>query len=75
MIIDNKLMKAAAFAATGAGLTFFGLIHSESIGIGKTPGVAAAYLLVAGFLALCSLKRSMTDEEPVEPMAHAVAAE
>jgi AGZA family xanthine/uracil permease-like MFS transporter len=75
MIIDNKLMKAAAFAATGSVLTFFGLIHSEGIGIGKTPGVAAAYMVVAAFLALCSLKRSMAEEDPAEPMPHGVPAE
>jgi AGZA family xanthine/uracil permease-like MFS transporter len=75
MIIDNKLMKAAAFAATGGVLTFFGLIHSEGIGIGKTPSVAAAYLVVAAFLALCSLKLSMAEEEPAEPMPHGVPAE
>ena len=62
MIIDGKLMKAAAFALTGAVLTFFGLIHSEAIGIMKMPTVAAAYLIVAGFLALCSRKEQIVEE-------------
>ena len=57
-IIDNKLAKAAAFAAAGGVLTFFGLIHSEAIGIMKTPGVAAAYLMVAIFLYVCSLTKA-----------------
>ena len=46
------------FALAGAVLTFFGLIHAEAIGIMKTPGVAAAYLVVAAFLYACSLKKS-----------------
>ena len=41
-IIDGKLAKASAFAAAGGVLTFFGLIHSEAIGVGKKPAVAAA---------------------------------
>src|SRR3546814_4472021 len=44
MIIDGKLVKAAAFAAVGGALTFFGLIHSEAIGVMKMPAVAAAYM-------------------------------
>lgn len=62
MIIDGKLMKAAAFAAVGAALTFFGLIHSEAIGMMKMPGVAAAYLVVAAFLAVCSRKDQIAAE-------------
>src|SRR3546814_5766288 len=50
MIIDGKLVKAAAFAAVGGALTFFGLIHSEAIGVMKMPAVAAAYMVVAIFL-------------------------
>ena len=56
MIIDGKLVKAAAFAATGAALTFFGLIHSEAIGVAKMPAVAAAYFVVAVFLYACSFR-------------------
>ncbi|MET0251860.1 MAG: hypothetical protein ABW203_06745 [Novosphingobium sp.] len=70
MIIDGKLMKAAAFALVGAVLTFFGLIHAEAIGFMRTPSVAAAYLIVAAFLALCSLKREAEAGEPAvaEPL-------
>src|SRR3546814_15291551 len=50
MLIDGKLVKAAAFAAVGGALTFFGLIHSEAIGVMKMPAVAAAYMVVAIFL-------------------------
>src|SRR5262249_43689197 len=36
-IIDRNYRKAAAFAAVGSVLTFFGFMHSEAIGIAKTP--------------------------------------
>ena len=63
MIIDGKLVKAAAFAGTGALLTFFGLIHSEAIGFMKMPAVAAAYLVVAIFLYACSFKSAAPSSE------------
>ncbi|MET0179406.1 MAG: hypothetical protein ABW194_02845 [Novosphingobium sp.] len=65
MIIDNKLMKAAAFALVGAALTFFGLIHSEAIGIARMPELAAAYLVVAAFLALCSRRQELSGQAPL----------
>ncbi|HEY0341952.1 MAG TPA: hypothetical protein VGC34_14190, partial [Steroidobacteraceae bacterium] len=46
-IIDQKFLQAAAFAAVGAVLTFFGLMHSDAIGIAMTPTVAVSYLIVA----------------------------
>jgi AGZA family xanthine/uracil permease-like MFS transporter len=66
LIIDGKLAKAACFAAAGAVLTFFGLIHAEAIGIMKTPGVAAAYLVVAIFLYACSLKKIAVSESAAD---------
>jgi AGZA family xanthine/uracil permease-like MFS transporter len=69
-IIESQHMKAAAFALAGAVLTFFGLMHSEAIGIMKTPAVAAAYLLVAIFLFLCAkahVQSPAPEQEPVEP--------
>jgi AGZA family xanthine/uracil permease-like MFS transporter len=72
LIIDKKLVKASAFALAGAILTFFGLIHSEAIGIMKTPAVAAAYLVVAIFLYACSMKESVMTEDTDEPIDHAV---
>src|SRR5712675_1274597 len=47
-IIDRQLMKAAGFAAAGAVLTFFGLMHGQQIGIAVSPMVAFSYLVVAG---------------------------
>src|SRR5262249_13704915 len=49
-IVEKKVQQAAAFAATGAVLTFFGFMHGESVGLAVTPGVAIAYAIVAAFL-------------------------
>ncbi len=49
-MIDRKFVQAAAFAAAGAVLTFFGLMHSDAIGFGMTPAVAGSYLVVAAML-------------------------
>ncbi len=53
-IIERDFLKAAAFAAAGAVLTFFGFMHAEAIGIGRTPGVAVSYLIVAAILVACA---------------------
>ena len=54
LIIDRKLTQAAAFAAAGAVLTFFGFMHSERIGIAQTPTVAFSYLVVSCLLLACA---------------------
>ena len=56
-VIERDFVKASAFAAAGAVLTYFGFMHGEAVGIGGglgvTPGVALAYAVVAvGFLAV-----------------------
>ncbi len=53
-IIERALLKAAAFAAAGAVLTFFGFMHSEAIGVSETPMVAMSYAIIAAFLAGCA---------------------
>jgi adenine/guanine/hypoxanthine permease len=53
-VIERELETAAAFAAAGAVLTFFGFMHGEAIGISVTPMVALAYAVVAGFLVACA---------------------
>ncbi len=51
-VIERDFVKASAFAAAGAVLTFFGFMHGPEVGIAVTPGVALAYALVAaGFFA------------------------
>ncbi|NPV24754.1 regulator [Bradyrhizobium aeschynomenes] len=53
-VIERDFTKAAAFALAGAVMTYFGFMHGEAVGIGGgfgvTPGVALAYVVVAGGL-------------------------
>jgi AGZA family xanthine/uracil permease-like MFS transporter len=53
-IIERELMKASAFALSGAVMTFFGFMHGERIGIGESPVVAASYLIVGLICAGCA---------------------
>jgi adenine/guanine/hypoxanthine permease len=59
-VIDRAFSRAAGFAIAGAVLTFFGFMHSEAIGIGKTPLVALSYLGVAAVLFGCTRTRTAT---------------
>ena len=52
--IDRAFRKAAAFAAAGAVLTFFGFMHGEAIGVMQTPLVALSYGLVSLILLGCA---------------------
>ena len=63
LMIDRSFTKAAGFAFAGAILTFFGFMHSEAIGIGKTPMVAISYVLVAGVLLGCAKFATATSTE------------
>jgi AGZA family xanthine/uracil permease-like MFS transporter len=53
-VIEREFVKASAFALAGAVLTYFGFMHGNAVGVGHglgvTPSVALAYLIVAGFL-------------------------
>jgi len=64
-MIDQKFMKAAAFALVGAVLTFFGLMHSDAIGFAMTPKVAAAYLFV-GVVLILMARYATVASKPVE---------
>jgi len=64
-VLDKKFVNAAAFAATGAVLTFFGFMHGQSVGIAVTPTVAIAYAIVAVFL--LGLSRSPAIAEAAMP--------
>lgn len=68
-IIERQYRNAAGFAFAGAVLTFFGFMHGESIGIGRTPVVAASYLIVAVILYACT--RSEVSAAPAQS-AHGV---
>jgi adenine/guanine/hypoxanthine permease len=69
LVIDRELMKAAAFAAAGAVLTYFGLMHGEAIGIGQSPVVALSYLSIAAVLVGCA-KYAETEPKPAEHEPH-----
>lgn len=53
-VIERRFEMAAIFAFAGAVMTFFGFMHGEAVGIAVTPGVAAAYVVVAAFLYGCA---------------------
>jgi AGZA family xanthine/uracil permease-like MFS transporter len=53
-IIERDFTKAAAFAAAGAVFTFFGLIHAEALGIGRTPSMVISYLGISVILLACA---------------------
>ena len=65
-VIERDFLKASAFALAGAVMTYFGFMHGEAVGIGGglgvTPGVALAYVVMAaGLFALAktSPRRSL----------------
>ena len=66
-VIDRKFINASAFALAGAVLTYFGFMHGEAIGVGNglgvTPAVTLAYLIVAGFLFALSKQPAMAASE------------
>ena len=67
-IIERQFVKAAAFAAAGAVLTFFGFMHGEAIGVNASPLVALSYLLVAGWLLLVSRAQHAPVPAHTEPV-------
>jgi AGZA family xanthine/uracil permease-like MFS transporter len=69
-IIDRDFLKASAFSFAGATLTFFGLMHGESIGFNQTPVVAAGYLLVAAVLFGCYQFAIVPSPHPLPAVEH-----
>jgi len=47
LIIDRKLVKAAGVALTASIISFFGIIHAESVGIAANLDISAAYLIIS----------------------------
>ena len=77
-IIERDFIKASAFALAGAVMTYFGFMHGEAVGIGGglgvTPGVALAYVVMAGGLfALAKTGESVNYSSDAE--MHAAPAE
>jgi adenine/guanine/hypoxanthine permease len=82
-IIDRNFLKAGLFSMTGAGLTFFGFMHGDRLGIAQSPTVAASYLIIgcvmvaaSKLVAVSSVASSQEDEEEeeAEPEAAGVLA-
>jgi AGZA family xanthine/uracil permease-like MFS transporter len=77
-VIERDFVKASAFALAGAVLTYFGFMHGEAVGIGGglgvTPAVALAYLVMAaGFFALS--RRETSEHFVAHPEMSAAPAE
>ena len=70
-IIDRQFFKAAGFALAGAGLTFFGFMHGEKIGLGQTPVVAVSYFAVSLILVSCAKFATVTARATAETAEHA----
>ena len=69
-VIEREFVKASAFAAAGAALTFFGFMHGEQIGIAVTPAVAIAYAIVAaGLYGLATYGMSPASASAAKPSA------
>lgn len=68
-IVEREFVKASAFAATGAVLTYFGFMHGPAVGVGNglgvTPGVAFTYAIVA--LLLFAVSRNLLDVKLPKP--------
>jgi len=79
-VIEREFVKASAFAAAGAVLTFFGFMHGPAVGIGNgfgvTPAVALSYAVVAAFLFGCArMSAAESAQRGMEPVSAAVPAE
>ncbi len=77
-VIEREYRKAAAFAGAGAVLTFFGFMHGEAVGIGHSPMVAVAYLIVAAVLLTCAKQEvaasSVPEASEPDPHVHGAGA-
>jgi len=62
-IIDRQFKKAAGFGMVAAGLTFFGFMHGEHIGLAQSPVVAASYVIISALFFVCG--QLVTNKTPV----------
>ncbi len=67
LVIERRFKAAAAFCAIGAAFTWFGLMHSAELGVGKSPVLALAYGVAAGVILLAERStRGAPDPLPAE---------
>ena len=64
--IYNNTFKGMASALTGAALTFFGLIHAPSVGVGQALPYFYGYLMIAGIFLVKHYVGKNKEEERVE---------
>lgn len=62
-VIEGRLVSAAVTCMAGAVFTWFGLMHSSSVGFGQSLPIVAAYVLVAGAMLLA---RWLADRHPAD---------
>jgi adenine/guanine/hypoxanthine permease len=78
-VIERDFLKASAFALAGAVMTYFGFMHGEAVGIGGgfgvTPGVALAYLVMAGGLYALTMTGQSVSYSAHEDNMHVAPAE
>ena len=72
-VLDRAFIKASAFAAVSAALTFFGFMHGEAIGVAQSPLVTIAYLGVAAVLFGCGKLATVTAAAAEELHGHGEA--
>jgi adenine/guanine/hypoxanthine permease len=66
-VIERHFVKASIFALVGAGLTFFGFMHGEALGVAQTLPVAVGYVAFAGILFACGkFAGTAADSTPVQ---------
>ncbi|MEM1130479.1 MAG: regulator [Pseudomonadota bacterium] len=74
-VIERAWTLAAAFAAVGAIMTFFGFMHGPAVGFAVTPSIALAYAVVACFLYAVERLGWAEDPAPTSQPAEAQPAE
>jgi AGZA family xanthine/uracil permease-like MFS transporter len=66
LMIDRKFKMAAGWALVSSGLTFFGFMHAEQVGLGAATWPALGYLLMGVFFLAMSLFKQKPEESPIE---------
>ena len=62
-IIDREFRNATFFALGAAVLSFFGLIHAASVGIGVNLDIVAGYVLMAAFTGYLAVRKPAAADE------------
>lgn len=70
-VIERQLRAAAVMCGLGAVATWFGLMHSSHLGVGQSPTLAGAYLMVGAVMLLAQFSRTA---EPAPAAADAGAS-